>query len=121
MALAIWLSLFEVEANSAPIFRNGPSKSLKNHEWHATYHECIEIRIRIKQKGFRTREVVVHTSLLDDNEYKKHDIDDGLSAIRNSPEISSQLSLKKTRHFQNAGRSPWQPETCSFVGTNQPP
>jgi len=33
-----------------------------------------EIRIRIDQKGFRTREIIVHTSLLDDNEYSKEEI-----------------------------------------------
>jgi len=56
-----------------------PRPKWMSHEEYATYPECIEIReirIRIKQKGFRTREVIVHTSLLDDNEYKKDDIAD---------------------------------------------
>jgi len=33
-----------------------------------------EVRIRVQQKGFRTREIIVHTSLLDDVEYSKEDI-----------------------------------------------
>ena len=33
-----------------------------------------EIRIRIKQKGFRTKEIIIHTSLEDDIEYSKEDI-----------------------------------------------
>ena len=33
-----------------------------------------EIRIRVETKGFRTREIIVHTSLLDDGEYSKEDI-----------------------------------------------
>lgn len=33
-----------------------------------------EIRIRVETKGFRTREIIVHTSLLDDSEYSKEDI-----------------------------------------------
>lgn len=33
-----------------------------------------EILIRVEQKGFRTREIIVHTSLLDDSEYSKEEI-----------------------------------------------
>ncbi len=36
--------------------------------------EIREIRIRVQQQGFRTREIIVHTSLLDDCEYSKDDI-----------------------------------------------
>ena len=42
-----------------------------------TYPEFImvrEIRIRIENKGFRTREIIVHTSLLDDTGCTKEDI-----------------------------------------------
>lgn len=46
-------------------------------EEYATYPEFLvirEIRIRIDTNGFRTKEVVVHTSLLDDTDYTKDDI-----------------------------------------------
>ena len=33
-----------------------------------------EVRIRVENKGFRTRVLIVHTSLLDDTEYTKEDI-----------------------------------------------
>lgn len=33
-----------------------------------------EVRIRVQQKGFRTREIIVHTSLLDNDEYSHDDI-----------------------------------------------
>ena len=36
--------------------------------------EIRELRIHVRQKGFRTREIVVHTSLLDDMEYAKEEI-----------------------------------------------
>ena len=36
--------------------------------------EIREVRIRVQQKGFRTREIIVHTSLLDDVEYSQEDI-----------------------------------------------
>ena len=36
--------------------------------------EIREVRIRVQQKGFRSREIIVHTSLLDDSEYSKDDI-----------------------------------------------
>ncbi|MGB7343793.1 MAG: IS4 family transposase [Pirellulaceae bacterium] len=42
-----------------------------------TYPEFItirEVRIRVENKGFRTRAIIVHTSLLDDTEYTKEDI-----------------------------------------------
>ena len=46
-------------------------------EEYENYPEFIiirEIRVRIRQSGFRTREVIVHTSLLDDAEYDQEDI-----------------------------------------------
>lgn len=46
-------------------------------EEYETYPEFItirEIQIRVAQKGFRTRNIIVHTSLLDDIEYTKEDI-----------------------------------------------
>jgi hypothetical protein len=36
--------------------------------------EIRELRIRVQQKGFRTREIIVHTSLLDDVAYRQEDI-----------------------------------------------
>ena len=36
--------------------------------------EIREVRMRVQQKGFRTREIIVHTSLLDDMECTKEDI-----------------------------------------------
>ena len=36
--------------------------------------EIREVRIHVRQKGFRTREIIVHTSFLDDMEYSKEDI-----------------------------------------------
>ncbi|MDP6558432.1 MAG: IS4 family transposase [Pirellulaceae bacterium] len=36
--------------------------------------EIREVRIRVQQKGFRTRQIIVHTSLLDDGEYSQGDI-----------------------------------------------
>ena len=46
-------------------------------EEYETYPEFImirEIRIRVENKGFRTREIIVHTSLCDDIDYSKEDI-----------------------------------------------
>lgn len=46
-------------------------------EEYASYPEFItirEIKIRVENKGFRTREIIVHTSLLDDSDYNKDDI-----------------------------------------------
>jgi hypothetical protein len=46
-------------------------------EDYESYPEFItirEIKIRVENKGFRTREIIVHTSLLDDTEYSKEDI-----------------------------------------------
>ena len=46
-------------------------------EEYADYPEFIDIRemrIRVQQKGCRTRQIYVHTSLLDDCEYSKEDI-----------------------------------------------
>jgi len=36
--------------------------------------EIREVRIHVRQKGFRTREIIVHTSFLDEMEYTKEDI-----------------------------------------------
>ena len=36
--------------------------------------EIREMRIHVEQKGFRTREIIIHTSLLDHVEYTKEDI-----------------------------------------------
>src|SRR6056297_3323307 len=33
-----------------------------------------EIKIRVENRGFRTREIIVHTSLWDDMDYSKEDI-----------------------------------------------
>ena len=46
-------------------------------EEYETYPEFImirEIKIRVANKGFRTREIIVHTSLWDDIDYTKDDI-----------------------------------------------
>ncbi|QDS91803.1 Transposase DDE domain protein [Roseimaritima multifibrata] len=46
-------------------------------EEYKTYPDFItirEIKIRIANTGFRTREIIVHTSLLDDTNYTKEDI-----------------------------------------------
>lgn len=46
-------------------------------EEYETYPEFImirEIKIRVSSKGFRTREIIVHTSLWDDIDYTKEDI-----------------------------------------------
>ena len=48
-----------------------------NQEEYDSYPEFItirEIKIRVDNKGFRTREIIVHTSLLDDIDYNKDDI-----------------------------------------------
>ena len=41
---------------------------------YSAFIEIREVRIRVQQKGFRTREIIVHTSLLNDVEYSKEDI-----------------------------------------------
>ena len=46
-------------------------------EEYQTYPDSItirEIKIRLENKGFRTREIIVHTSLLNDAHYSKEDI-----------------------------------------------
>lgn len=46
-------------------------------EEHASYREFIivrEVKIRVEIAGFRTKEIIVHTSLYDDIEYSKDDI-----------------------------------------------
>jgi putative transposase len=46
-------------------------------EEYETYPEFImirELKIRVENKGFRTREIIVHTSLWDDIDYTKEDI-----------------------------------------------
>jgi hypothetical protein len=73
-------------------FRTGKRLSTDDHvirldkparpEWmeldeYLSYPEFIDIRetrIRVNNKGFRTREIIVHTSLLDDTQYTKDDI-----------------------------------------------
>ena len=48
--------------------------SAEEYETYPDYITIREVRIRVTQKGFRTREIIVHTSLLDDIEYTKEDI-----------------------------------------------
>ena len=48
--------------------------SAEEYETYPDYITIREVRIRGTQKGFRTREIIVHTSLLDDIEYTKEDI-----------------------------------------------
>ncbi len=46
-------------------------------EEYETYPDSIrirEIKIRVANQGFRTREIIVHTSLLDDTDYTKEEI-----------------------------------------------
>lgn len=48
-----------------------------SHQEYESYPDFItvrEIRVRVETNGFRTRELIVHTSLLDDNGYSKDDI-----------------------------------------------
>jgi hypothetical protein len=48
-----------------------------SHEEYDDYPNFIdirEVRIRVHNKGFRTREIIVHTSLLDHVEYRQEDI-----------------------------------------------
>lgn len=46
----------------------------QEYDGYCEFIEIREVRIRVEQKGFRTREVIVHTSLLDAGEYSKDDI-----------------------------------------------
>lgn len=48
--------------------------SVHEYESYPDFITIREIRIRIETKSFRTREIIVHTSLLDDIEYSKGDI-----------------------------------------------
>jgi hypothetical protein len=48
-----------------------------SHEEYDEYPSSIdvrEVRIRVHNKGFRTREIIVHTSLLDHGEYSQEDV-----------------------------------------------
>lgn len=54
-----------------------PRPEWMSEQEYETYPEFItirEIKIRVANKGFRTREIIVHTSLLDDIDYTKDDI-----------------------------------------------
>lgn len=54
-----------------------PRPSWMSEQEYETYPEFIiirEIKIRVANKGFRTREIIVHTSLWDDIDYTKDDI-----------------------------------------------
>ena len=46
----------------------------QEYETYPDFITILEVRIRVAQKGFRTREIIVHTSLLDDTDYTKEDI-----------------------------------------------
>ena len=48
--------------------------SAEEYETYPDYITIREVRIRVAQKGFRTREIIVHTSLLDDTDYTAEDI-----------------------------------------------
>lgn len=48
--------------------------SEEEYEGYPEFIMIREIRIRVPNKGFRTREIIVHTSLFDDIEYTKEDI-----------------------------------------------
>lgn len=48
--------------------------SQQEYDSYPDYITIREIRIRVETKGFRSREIIVHTSLLDDIEYSKQDI-----------------------------------------------
>jgi hypothetical protein len=48
--------------------------SVEEYQSYPPWLEIRELRIRVQQKGFRTREIIVHTSLLDDVAYSKEDI-----------------------------------------------
>ncbi len=48
--------------------------SREEYDDYPEFIEIREMRIRFQQKGFRTREIIVHTSLLDDHQYSKDDI-----------------------------------------------
>lgn len=54
-----------------------PRPEWMSQEEYESYPDFItirELRVRVEQKGFRTREIIVHTSLLDDVDYTKEDI-----------------------------------------------
>ena len=48
--------------------------SKEEYERYPDFMMVREIRIRIQQKGFRTKEIIIHTSFEDDVEYSKEDI-----------------------------------------------
>lgn len=48
--------------------------SIEEYETYPDFVTVREIRIRVENKGFRTREIIVHTSLLNDTEYTREDI-----------------------------------------------
>jgi putative transposase len=48
--------------------------SREEYDDYPEFIDIREMRIRFQQKGFRTREIIVHTSLLDDCKYSKDDI-----------------------------------------------
>lgn len=48
--------------------------SQEEYEGYPDFITIREIRVRVEQRGFRTREIIVHTSLLDDIDYTKDDI-----------------------------------------------
>lgn len=48
--------------------------SLQEYDMYPEFIVIRETKIRVANKGFRTREIFVHTSLLDDSEYSKEDI-----------------------------------------------
>jgi len=48
--------------------------SQEEYESHPDFITIREIRIRVENQGFRTREIIVHTSLLDNCQYTKEDI-----------------------------------------------
>lgn len=48
--------------------------SEQEYETHPEFITIREIKIRVTNKGFRTRDIIVHTSLWDDTDYTKEDI-----------------------------------------------
>ena len=47
--------------------------SVSEYKTYPDFIKIREVRIRVEQKGFRTRQITVHTSFLDDIEYTKED------------------------------------------------
>ena len=48
--------------------------SKEEYELYPEFIVVREVKIRIQQKGFRTKEIIIHTSFEDDIEYSKDDI-----------------------------------------------